>query len=377
MAQRETILVPVDFSETSRLAVQRALGLASARGARIALLHACSMPPIGLEPGFSESLSRELARTEEKRLADFANEVDDGVVDVSTSFRQTDPARAIHEAARDPDVSMIVMGSHGRRGFDRWLLGSVAARTVEGAPKPVLIVRGDEETCAAPFRSILFATDFSDRAQRVEPLVADWARRFGAEVEVVHVIRETSVLLAPYAVVGSSDFEGEMFEAAECRMAEVLRRLGEHGVYAKSKIVYGLPAEEILRRAESTNVDLVAVGTRGYSGMQRFLLGSVAQRVLAQAPCSVIVDGDEAVMNGGRSMVAELRAESSEVSMAVHVAVESVVQASERAPGRAEAAVEAEPPMPEAEGFATRIFALGIGFCFSVIVGMIFFGFYL
>ena len=293
MARRETILVPVDFSEPSKTAVRRALSLAEARDAGINLLHACTAPPIGLEPGFTESLSLELRRTEKARLEAFADEIDEGTVPVTTSFRETDPARAIHETARDPDVSMIVMGSHGRRGFDRLLLGSVAARTVQGAPKTVLIVRGDEGAEVGEFRSILLATDFSDRAARVEPVVARLAKQSGAEVEVLHVIRETAVLLAPYAVVGSSDFEGELHEAAETRMAEVLRRMANRGVQAKSKIAYGLPAEEILRRAESTNVDLVAVGTRGYSGLQRFLLGSVAQRVLAQAPCSVIVDGHE------------------------------------------------------------------------------------
>lgn len=293
MARRETILVPVDFSECSKAAVRRALALAAARGSGITLLHACSIPPIGLEPGFTASLGDELARSERTRFAAFADEFEDAGVPIARSFRETDAARAIHDAARDPDVTLIVMGSHGRRGFDRLLLGSVAARVVQGSPRPVLVVRSDASGEQEAFRSILLATDFSAHAERVEPIVVAWARQFAAEVEVFHSIRETSTLLAPYAVVGSSDFEGEMFEAARCRMREVVRRLVDQGVRATSKIVYGAPAEEILRRAESTHVDLVAVGTRGYSGIQRFLLGSVAQRVLAQAPCSVVVDGDE------------------------------------------------------------------------------------
>jgi nucleotide-binding universal stress UspA family protein len=127
-------------------------------------------------------------------------------------------------------------------------------------------------------------------------MMVSWARLYGAEVEVFHAIRETAVLFAPYAVVGSSDFEGEMYDAAKQRMRRVLERLTAQGIFPKSKIVYGRPEEEILRRAETTNADLIAIGTRGYSGLNRFLLGSVAQRVLRHAPCSVlVVNGSEDV----------------------------------------------------------------------------------
>lgn len=288
-----TILVAVDFSDASRAAVRRARALARSAGASLRILHACPPPSDDLDPRLVEQLTEELRRGAKLRLANLAASFDDGRVALSTAFEEADPSRAIRDAAESDDVSLIVMGSHGRRGIDRLLLGSVAARVVQRAPKPVFVVRGEhsgEDEDGSPIQSILLATDFSEKAAAVEPEVAEWALRFGAEVEVLHVIRETSVLLAPYAVTGSSDFEGEMFEAAESRMAGVLRRLRERGIHAKAKIVYGGPAEEILRRAEATNVDLVAVGTRGYSGLQRFLLGSVAQRVLSQAHCDVLVD---------------------------------------------------------------------------------------
>lgn len=309
-----TILVPVDFSETSRTAVRRARALAQAEGAQLRLLHACPPPHDDLDARLAEQLTAELRRDAKLRLTAFAGAFDDGEVPVSTLFDEADPARAIRDAAEEEDVALVVMGSHGRRGVDRWLLGSVAARVIQRAPKPVLVVRGElsaeEEEARAPMRSILLATDFSENAAAVEPDIADWARRFGAEVEVLHVIRETSVLLAPYAVTGSSDFEGEMFEAAKARMQGVLRRLAGRGVRAKSKIVYGLPAEEILRRAEATNVDVIAVGTRGYSGLQRFFLGSVAQRVLSRAGCDVLVDA-------GAERASEPAAQSVEVEAAV------------------------------------------------------------
>lgn len=386
-----TILVPVDFSEVSHAAVRRAQGLARSTGADLRLLHACPPPGDELDPRLAEQLTDELRRGAKLRLAALAADFDDGRVALSTAFEEADPSRAIRDAAEADDVSLIVMGSHGRRGIDRLLLGSVAARTVQRAPKPVLVVRGEhsaEDEEGPPMRSILLATDFSEKAAAVEPVVAEWALRFGAEVEVLHVIRETSVLLAPYAVTGSSDFEGEMFEAAESRMAGVLRRLRERGIHAKAKIVYGVPAEEILRRAEATNVDIVAVGTRGYSGLQRFLLGSVAQRVLSQAHCDVLVDaGSE---RSAEFEAAEPSAGSEPSESSLHVAmawaeavdpmsgttarVEAVTaswgeEITASRPSLAPGAEDTWVPL-EAEDLANRLFALVMTGVLGVILAM-------
>ena len=219
-----------------------------------------------------------------------------------------------------------------------------------GAPVPVLVVREDAEEAHLPMRSILMATDLSEEAMSVEPLVAAWAKRWNAEVEVIHVVRETAVLFAPYAVVGSSDFEGELLEAATRRMKSVLERLSDAGVHAKSRIVYGHPEEEILRRAESTNVDLIAMGTRGYAGFARVMLGSVAQRVVAHAPCNVVVAGaDGQTLGDAQSLIAEAEPVS-----------------------EAPAAVDHETDAnPTAEELASRLFSLVMTGALSVILFMV------
>jgi nucleotide-binding universal stress UspA family protein len=294
MNKTSAILVPVDFSTHSRAAAERACQLAMVSEAEIRLLHAMYLLPVTIEYSVSETVWADLRASESSELAKMEDEFEDRGVSVSTRFEERDPADAIRAAAREPDVEMIVMGSHGRRGLDRLLLGSVAERTVQGAPVPVLIVRESEADAAKKIESILFATDFSEDAEQAERLVAKWAKRLGAEVEIFHAIRETAVLFAPYAVSGSSDWEGELKESALLRIESVRSRFEEAGVPAKSKVVYGLASEEIIKRAEMTGTDLVAMGARGYSALQRFLLGSVAQRVLRHAPCSVLVAGSTA-----------------------------------------------------------------------------------
>ncbi len=289
MSDSKKILVPTDFSPHSRAATERALLFAEAADYEVLLLHSLHLPPVAVDYAFSEAVWTELRASERSELENFRKHFEGRGATVRTAFVEGDPSEAIRSAARASDVELIVMGSHGRRGLDRLVLGSVAERSVHGAPVPVMIVREDEAQAATRIRSILFATDFSEDAELAEKTVAAWARRLGAEVEVFHAIRETAVLFAPYAVPGSSDFEGEMREAASARIEGSIERFREAGVSAKSKLVYGLASDEIIRRAESTGAQLVALGARGYSALRRFLLGSVAQRVLRHAPCSVLV----------------------------------------------------------------------------------------
>jgi len=294
MNRTSSILVPVDFSTHSRAAAERACQLAQVSDAEIRLLHAMYLLPVTVEYSVSETVWADLRASESAELAKMEDEFEDRGVPVSTRFEERDPADAIRAAAREPGVEMIVMGSHGRRGLDRLLLGSVAERTVQGAPVPVLIVRESEADAAEKIESILFATDFSEDAEQAERVVAKWAKRLGAEVEIFHAIRETAVLFAPYAVAGSSDWEGELKESAMLRIESVRSRFEQAGVSAKSKVVYGLASEEIIKRAEVTGADLIVMGARGYSALQRFVLGSVPQRVLRHAPCSVLVTGSTA-----------------------------------------------------------------------------------
>ena len=309
MSEIETILVPVDVSSHSRAAAQRALSIGRETGGRVRLLHALSFPATAIEVGVRHELFEEFRKSEQARFQSFCEELDVRGVDVSSSFVERDPAEAINAAAREAGTQLIVMGSHSRRGLERMVLGSVAEQILESSRAALLVVREEPDRASRPIRSILLVTDFSEAAQQAEALVVEWAQMFGAEVEVFHSIQEAAVLLAPYAVVGSGFFEEEMLAAAKKRMQRVLERLQARGIRAKSKIVCGRADEEILKRAESTNADLIAMGTRGYSGLQRFVLGSVAQRVLRHAQCSVLVVG-----SGGR----ELQLEGEEGGAAAH-----------------------------------------------------------
>ncbi len=297
MSRQATILVPVDFSSFSRAAAERAFELAASRRASVRLLHALHLPRVALEYDAWGPVWTELRDSEIAQFESFREGFEGRGIPVTSSFVEADPVEAIRAAAREPDVELIVMGSHGLRGLDRILLGSVAERTLHQAPVPVLVVRAGSQQAEPPLRSVLFATDFSQGARTTEAVLVDWARTLGAEVEILHVLPETIVLFAPYALPDEKCFDEELAETARRRLDRAVERFRTSGIKAWGTSVCGDPAGEILRRATSAKAQLIALGSRGHSGFRRIGLGGIVERVLRQAPCSVLV-ASESKQNG-------------------------------------------------------------------------------
>lgn len=135
-----TLLVPVDFEEASRRAIDLAKSLATSLGARLVLLHVYTLPVYtypGLEPAILPGFHTEVTDAARKALTALADEV--GVPD--TILRDGDPATEILAAAHERGATMIVMGTHGRRGIVHALLGSVAEKVIRRSEVPVLTVR--------------------------------------------------------------------------------------------------------------------------------------------------------------------------------------------------------------------------------------------
>jgi nucleotide-binding universal stress UspA family protein len=291
MRQGSTILVPIDFSTFSRTAAECACVLAAACGAKIRLLHALHLPPIALALSLTEPIWSELRISETAKLEAFRHSLEGRGISVSADLEEADPVDAIYAAATQPEVELVVMGSHGHRGLDRLMLGSVAERTLQRSPVPVFIAREPDRGTTPNIVPILFATDFSEHAELAEGAAAHWARQLGGGVEVFHAIHDPVVLFAPYGISDTTSLEDEMRDAAHRRIESVVARFREAGVPAKAKIVSGFASDQIIKRADLGGFHLIAMGTRGYSGLRRYRLGSVVQRVLRHASCHVLVAG--------------------------------------------------------------------------------------
>ena len=210
-----------------------------------------------------------------------ADRVIERIVDVGR------PATLIVDAARHMGADLIVMGSRGRGAIASTVLGSVAAEVVDQAPCPVLVAR-----CPTITR-VVVADDGSDCAAQAEEVVASWPFLRGARVHVVSVADLSGLVPAS---TGMEMISAEVYQQAfdEVRAlhegyaraaADRLRILDPQ---VSSSAREGFVAQEIVATAEDERADLIVVGTRGQTGLQRVLVGSVARSVLFHAPVSVL-----------------------------------------------------------------------------------------
>jgi nucleotide-binding universal stress UspA family protein len=285
------ILCPVDFSEFSRHAVDHAATVARWYEARLIVLHVfLNAAPLALPP---------LALEEEDRariMADMRGLTGHLPADVKVDVCIQE-APAIHrEILRQAAAAdLLVIGSHGRSGFERLLLGSVTEKVIRQVPCPTLVVppRAPDVSADLPvhFRSILCPMDFSDGALRALEYAITLAEEADARLTLLHVI-ELPPELREHPVSGDVDVD-TVRAAAE---AERLRRLrglipSEARVYcrAETAVREGAAYREILKEAAERNADLIVMGVQGRGAIDLLVFGSNTARVVRRAICPVLI----------------------------------------------------------------------------------------
>ena len=139
------------------------------------------------------------------------------------------------------------------------------------------------------FKKILFPVDFSEVSSKIVPYVITMADKFNAEVHLIFVVRKLehyrSIFVSPVTV---EDFESEIVLGAETKMEEFVQEFFKSILKPKTKILIGDIAEEIIKYIKAQGIDLVIIGTHGRKGMDRIILGNIADRVIRSAPVPVL-----------------------------------------------------------------------------------------
>ncbi|MEM8993269.1 MAG: universal stress protein [Acidobacteriota bacterium] len=291
----QKILMPTDFSECSKAAFDHALFLAQKYGAELHLFHAVELNGRAAKdfeaayPSFEEISSRldAIARSEMGKLIDRSSGDVLHIREVERSTIAAAPS-IVHYAKRQ-DVDLIVMGTHGLRGFRRWLLGSVTEEVLRTAPCPVLTIRDDE--AAKGLRTldrILVPFDFSPDAQRSLEVAKVLAGDYGGSLDVAHI---TAPLIAAGGVIGAPIAGTAYPDLSEQIMAqlELVTRDEESELTLDTHVLVGPVAWRLVELAEEKGARLIVIATRGLGGVQGFLLGGVTERVVRSAPCPVLV----------------------------------------------------------------------------------------
>lgn len=223
------------------------------------------------------------------------------------------PAEAILAAAAERNADLIIMSTHGRGGVRRFLLGSVATHVIGLSSLPIVLVRGAglpgeaAHTRAAEYRRILVPLDGSALAAGVLPLVADLAARSGATAQLMRVMPEpredalaTEGIRVLHSITGGPTTAGVAVdpygaqiererEGAQSSLDGAQAELRQAGAACETRVEFGPAAEKILDVASATETDLIAMATHGRTGLARFLMGSVADRVVRHSHAPVLL----------------------------------------------------------------------------------------
>jgi len=276
----QTILAATDFSKPAERACDFARDLSQRFQAQLHLLHVTVIfEDPHLEEDHMHRLEELVASGDDARRRDLENGSDQTPgFDVTPHMaRGLAPAEVIVETASNLGCELIVMGTHGRRGLPHLLIGSVAERVVRTSTVPVLTVRGDADIKLEGTPRILIPHDFSEASTAAVGRAAAWADALGAEITLLHVV-EPVVYPEFYSVdVLSDDLMERLVERSERALSTAAEDLlGK----VRTRVEVGRAANTIVDIADPEQFDLVIMATRGLSGLEQALLGSVAESVL-------------------------------------------------------------------------------------------------
>jgi len=292
------ILCPVDFSDQSRHALAHAAAIAQWYGSTITVLYVHPVVPIAAyapgAPAFPPYVvtagDRDKLLASMKQFAE--GEVSSGVA-LAFEVVEGSAVPEIFNRAAAIRSDLIVLGTHGRSGFDRLMLGSVTEKVLRKAACPVLSVPPkvhDGESARPVFKTILSAVDFSDSSLHALQYSMALAQEADARLTVLHVIELPAD--AHEQLPHLSPGVREYVNSVESDRGERLRALVPDRVRAycnvETMITTGKPYREVLRIAGEQGANLIVMGIRGRGAADLLFFGSTAQHVVREATCPVL-----------------------------------------------------------------------------------------
>lgn len=295
MIALEAILCPVDLSEISRGALGHAIALAVQYSARLRVLEVVSHPslPPAVTPAAVAGLTIEMRRTLIEEMERLVEPAIAAGVPTDVRLEEGYVVAKILEEARSLATDLIVMGTHGRTGFDRLVLGSVTEKVLRKAECPVLTVpplSRHGADAALRFQTILCAVDFSDPSTTGLEYAVSLAGHAAARLVLISVLDWPVTEMAPAGVrlstLDAFRREWETHAAEELRRAATAATGG--AMPAEEVVAVGKPSREILRVATSVGADLIVMGVHGRGSLERAMLGSTTHQVIRHATCPVL-----------------------------------------------------------------------------------------
>jgi nucleotide-binding universal stress UspA family protein len=296
MLEIKLILCPIDFSQFSIRAYRYALSVAEHYRARLVAQHIVEIwrypyADYGASAGDYAEFCRALREGGKEQLQEFVKNHTHDEIQPELVVHQGTAPDCVLSFAQAQKADLIVMGTHGRRGYDRLVLGSVTNRVMRRAPCPVLAIckpphdsvaadmaEGKERGHVHHLRRILFCTDFSENSERAFDYAISATAEYDAELTLLHVLEE----------VPSSAKTEEAIATATEQLDKLIPSEERRTLKIKTAVRIGKPYQQIIQLALDEQIDMVTMGVRGRGALDLAVFGSTTYRVLQLGPCPVL-----------------------------------------------------------------------------------------
>jgi len=294
MIKIKKILIPTDFSRCAEQAFTHAIYFAEKYQSELHILNVNTLFEEYAEFTSNISSANDIRKMAEDSINKQINKMVDNVAlenleIIKCQKRGISAATTILEYSLDNDIDLIVMGTHGRRGLGHLFLGSVAEEVVRFSTCPVFTIREeDEPKPIEQFKNILVPIDFSDRSYISIKYAKEIAKLYNSKLQLLHVIEDAFPPI--YSLLGNMSIYNlvpDIVAKTKERLEVVFNETNESNLKHENYIVNGHAAKDILNFAKTHNTNLIVIATHGLTGIEHFLIGSVAEKVVRMAPCPV------------------------------------------------------------------------------------------
>jgi len=280
----KTLLVGFDDSQPSKAALTEAANWVKRHGGNVILVHAVyfDAEEFGIAP---TQMEKRLQHGEKVCLETKEMVAREFGIEAKSILCEGEPPEVLVSMAREKNADLIVLGTYGRRGINRLLMGSVTSHVVVNSPVDVLVVKKQCAECTGGYRSILVPFDGSEFSKKALDRACSLSKTDGSEITVLYVIPRYEEMLGFFR---TDSIKKSINQEAQKIVGAAIEAASAKGVSVKTEIREGHSAEKIIDMAAGLKKDLIVMGSYGWRGVNKAIMGSTTERVLIGAPCPVL-----------------------------------------------------------------------------------------
>ena len=281
----KTILVGFDDSLPSKAALTEASNWVKRHGGKVILVHAVyfDTEEFGIAP---EQLEKRLKIGEKACLQTKEMLTSEFGIEVQSLLCEGEPPEVILDVAKGKKADLIVLGTYGRKGLNRLLMGSVTSHVIVNSGIDVLVVKKQCTECTGIYKSILVPFDGSEFSKKALDRACKLSKVDGANIMVLYVIPRYEEMIEFFR---TDSIQQSLFDEAEKIMGEAKKIALPYEVSIAATIQEGHAADKIVEIADKLKNDLIIIGTYGWKGVNKAIMGSTTERVIMNAKSPVLV----------------------------------------------------------------------------------------